>query len=70
MPKGIYTRKKAEKVTPQVKGAKTRSRRAMLAHVDSFMSGYLLATFDVSHGIKRHPKQIARIAADGYKSGL
>lgn len=71
MPKGVYHRaKKAEKEVPQKKAAETRKRRMLLTHVDGFMSGYLLATFDVSHGIKRSVKQIARIASDGFKSGL
>ena len=71
MPKGIYPRtKKADKKAPQQKAAQTRKRRVYLAHVDGFLSGYLLATFDASNGIKRNVKQIARIASDGFKSGL
>ena len=70
MPKGIYARKKAEKDTPQKRGAKTKNRRMLLTHVDGFLSGYLLATFDAGHGIKRNVKQIARIATDGFKAGL
>jgi len=60
--------------TPQQRGARTRAKNkrhnGKVIHVSGFMSGYLLGTFDMSHGISRTPKQVEKIAAAGFEAGL
>lgn len=64
--------KKAE--TPQQRGARTRAknklRNGISLYVGGFASGYLLGVFDQQHGIPRTAKQVEKIAAAGFKSGL